>query len=118
VDDDPEFLTVLQTLLDPWGFILTLVTDPQQTWDRLQSCQPDLVILNVNMPLYSGIEICQAIRSDPQFGNLPVLFLTADRDADTIQQLFSAGGDDYVNKPVVGPELIARILNRLARLGP
>jgi CheY-like chemotaxis protein len=118
VDDDPEFLTVLQTLLDPWGFILTLVTDPQQTWDRLQSCQPDLVILNVNMPLYSGIEICQAIRSDPQFANLPVLFLTADRDADTIQQLFSAGGDDYVNKPVVGPELIARILNRLARLGP
>jgi diguanylate cyclase (GGDEF)-like protein len=55
------------------------------------------------------------VRNDPNWSDLPILFLSAHADADTIYRVFSAGADDFVNKPIAGPELIARILNRLDR---
>jgi len=59
--------------------------------------------------------LCQSVRADMRWSGLPILFLTAHTDADTMQQVFAAGGDDYVSKPIVGPELVTRILNRLER---
>jgi diguanylate cyclase (GGDEF)-like protein len=59
--------------------------------------------------------LCQIIRNNPRWAWLPILFLTGQRDAETIQNVFAAGGDDYVSKPVVAPELITRIFNRLER---
>lgn len=115
VDDDPHVQAALRTLLKPWGFKLTALEDPHQFWDTLESCMPDLLILDVEMPQLSGIELCQVVRNEPRWSGLPVLFLTAHTDADTVHQVFACGGDDYVTKPVVGPELVTRILNRLER---
>jgi len=70
--------------------------------------------LDVEMPQLNGIELCQVVRNDPHWSRLPVLFLSAHTDADTLNQVFAAGADDYVSKPIVGPEL-ARIFNRLER---
>ena len=67
------------------------------------------------MPEASGIELCRAIRSDPRWSGLPVVFLTSKKDPETIQQLFLAGADDYVSKPLVGDEMVTRVLNRLER---
>jgi DNA-binding response OmpR family regulator len=74
-----------------------------------------LLILDVEMPELSGIDLCQVVRNDPNWSELPVLFLSAGTDAQTVHEVFTAGADDYVNKPIVGPELIARVLNRLER---
>ncbi|PSB30026.1 response regulator [Stenomitos frigidus] len=115
VDDDPIFLTVLRSMLEPWGMRFTGLDQPLQFWDVLRSTDPDLLILDVDMPQVSGIELCQAVRTDPTWQGLPILFLTAHSDRDTIQQGFAAGADDYVTKPVVGAELITRITNRLDR---
>ncbi len=115
VDDDPQILDVVRTLLEPWGFNLTLLDDPQQFWDTLEQTTPDLLILDVEMPELSGIDLCQVVRNDPRWSELPVLFLSARTDIETIQSVFTVGADDYVSKPIVGPELVARILNRLER---
>lgn len=115
VDDDPVILGGLRPILEPWGMRMTELNDPLRFWDVLQSVTPDLVILDVEMPQLNGIELCQAVRTDPQWQNLPILFLTAHRDIETVQEVFAAGGDDYVVKPVVGAELITRILHRLER---
>ncbi|HEY9832897.1 MAG TPA: response regulator [Stenomitos sp.] len=115
VDDDPQLLDLVRTLLEPWGFNLTLLDDPQQFWDTLEETAPDLLILDVEMPELSGIDLCQVVRNDPRWSELPVLFLSARTDIDTIQAVFTVGADDYVSKPIVGPELVARILNRLER---
>jgi diguanylate cyclase (GGDEF)-like protein len=115
VDDDPQILDVLQTLLQPWGFQLTLISNPQHFWEAMEQTIPDLLILDFEMPDLTGIDLCQVIRNDPRWGNLPILFLSAHTDAATIQQVFTVGADDYVAKPIVGPELISRILNRLER---
>lgn len=115
VDDDPQLLDFLRTLLEPWGFRLTLLDDPQQFWDMLEQSTPDLLILDVEMPNFSGIDLCQVVRNEPRWSELPVLFLSANTDAEIINRVFSAGADDYVSKPIVGSELIARVLNRLER---
>lgn len=115
VDDDALLLDFLRTLLEPWGFTLTLLDDPKQFWDTLEQSAPDLLILDVEMPELNGIDLCQVVRNDQNWSELPVLFLSAHTDAQTLHQVFTAGADDYVSKPIVGPELVARILNRLER---
>jgi diguanylate cyclase (GGDEF)-like protein len=115
VDDDAIFLATLHSMLEPWGIRVTTLEHPLRFWEVLQATQPDLLILDVEMPEINGIELCQALRSDPHWQELPTLFLTARRDAETIQQVFAIGGDDYISKPVVVAELLARIDNRLTR---
>ncbi|MBD2214855.1 response regulator [Nostoc linckia FACHB-104] len=115
VDDDPVILAALRSMLEPWGMRVTALDKPLRFWEVLQSTTPDLLILDVEMPDISGIELCQAVRTDPQWQELPIVFLTAHRDIETVQQVFAVGGDDYVIKPVVGAELLARINHRLER---
>ncbi len=115
VDDDPIFLRLLKAILKPWGLQVTTLKNPLEFWDELQSIRPDLLILDVQMPDVDGIELCRMLRNDSDWAWLPVLFLTGHKDTDTIQQLFAAGADDYISKPVVPPEIITRILNRLER---
>jgi diguanylate cyclase (GGDEF)-like protein len=115
VDDDPQVLDFLRSLLEPWGFKLTLLDEPQQFWSTLEQSNPDLLILDVEMPELSGIDLCQVVRNDSRWNDLPVLFLSAHTDRETVQRVFTSGADDYINKPIVGPELIARVLNRLER---
>ncbi|KAF3886932.1 MULTISPECIES: response regulator [Nostocales] len=115
VDDDPVILATLRSMLEPWGIWMTGLENPLDFWEVLQATNPDLLILDVEMPHLNGIELCQAVRTDLNWQGLPILFLTAHRDLETVQQVFAAGADDYVVKPVVGAELMARITNRLER---
>ncbi|MEG4942469.1 response regulator [Microcoleus sp. F4-D5] len=115
VDDDVHLLAALQVILKPWGFQVTTLDDPEKFWEVLETTCPDLLILDVEMPGYSGIELCLAVRNDLRWSQLPVLFLTAHSESEIVRQMFVAGADDYVNKPIVKPELIARLLNRLER---
>ncbi len=115
VDDDPQTLDILRSLLLPWGFKLTLLDNPQRFWTTLEQSNPDLLILDLEMPELSGIDLCQVVRNDPRWSELPVLFLSTHGDMETVNRVFTAGADDYVSKPILGPELIARVLNRLER---
>ncbi len=115
VDDDPQTLDILRSSLEPWGFKLTLLDNPQCFWTTLEQSNPDFLILELEMPELSGIDLCQVVRNDPRWSELPVLFLSAHRDTETVNRVFTAGADDYVSKPILGPELIARVLNQLER---
>lgn len=115
VDDDPILLQAVRRMLEPWGMRVTTLEDPTRFWEVLNATQPNLLILDVEMPEFSGIELCKAVRTDPRWHDLPTLFLTAHRDAKTVEQVFTAGADDYVAKPILGPELLTRITNRLER---
>ena len=115
VDDDVHLLAALKMILQPWGLQVTTLDEPEKFWEVLETTCPDLLILDVEMPGYSGIELCLAVRNDLRWSKLPVLFLTAHSESETVRQMFVAGADDYVNKPIVEPELIARLLNRLER---
>jgi DNA-binding response OmpR family regulator/HPt (histidine-containing phosphotransfer) domain-containing protein len=116
VDDDPLVLYAITDLLEPWGVQVTVLEQPQQFWQVLNTAMPELLVLDLEMPDFSGIDLCQVVRNDLYWGNLPILVLTARIDADTIYQIFAAGADDFVSKPIVGPDLVTRSISRIERL--
>jgi PAS domain S-box-containing protein len=116
VDDDPQILALLQTLLTPWGLKVITLDDSQKFWTVLEEVKPDLLVLDVEIPHTNGLELCQAIRNNTQWSELPILFLTVHNDAEIVNQVYSLGADDFVSKPIIGPELVTRIINRLERV--
>jgi DNA-binding response OmpR family regulator len=115
VDDDEELLQILPSLLQPWGFQLTTLNDPRQFWEVLQAVNPDLLVLDIEMPHLSGIELCKVLRTHPYWCKLPVLFLTVHQDTAISTEAFASGASDFINKPVIPQQLAHRIINRLAR---
>ncbi|MBD0389616.1 MAG: response regulator, partial [Nostoc sp. C3-bin3] len=116
VDDDPQIQALLQTLLSPWGLKAIALENPRQLWETLEAVAPDMLILDIELPYTNGIELCKLVRNDSPWSELPILFLTVHSDAEMVNQVFSVGADDFVSKPIVGPELVTRIVNRLERL--
>ena len=115
VDDDVDLLRVLPSLLKPWKFQLTTLDDPRQFWEVLQVIDPHLLMLDIDMPHISGIELCQVLRNHSYWRKLPVLFLSVHRDMELREQALTSGADDFINKPVVAKQLAVRILNCLQR---
>jgi diguanylate cyclase (GGDEF)-like protein len=116
VDDDESILRILKLLLEPWGLKVITLSDPHRFLKMLEANVPDLLILDIELPDISGIELCQVVRNDLRWSHLPILFLTAHNDSTSINDVFRFGADDFVSKPVVGPELVTRIINRLERM--
>lgn len=114
LDDDRETLERLERVLTRRGMKVHGVVDAAGFWSAL-GLAPDVVILGLETPGLDAMDLCRALRSHPRWTTLPVLLLTRRSDPASIQTIFSAGADDYVMKPVVGPELVARLENRLAR---
>lgn len=116
VDDDPILLDALKDLLQSSDVSVMVLDAPSKLLYAVEEFQPDLVMLDVTMPAVNGIDLCRVLRADSRWNDLPILFLTARTDPETVRSLFEAGADDYVSKPLVGPELVARIMNRLDRV--
>lgn len=116
VDDDPTTLAALDYLLTPWGVEVTGLSHPERFQEVLSITHPDLLILDLYLPSSSSVDFCQRVRQDSRWGDLPILVVTAHTDTASIQQVFAAGADDFVGKPIVGPELVTRVISRLERL--
>ncbi|HEY9227802.1 MAG TPA: diguanylate cyclase [Gemmatimonadaceae bacterium] len=115
VDDDLNVLSSVREALLPLEARVVTVTDPTTILPVLGETAPDLVVLDVDMPQFDGIELCRVLRNDPRWAAVPVLFLTTHTDADVVTRMFESGADDFVAKPIVGSELVTRVRNRLER---
>jgi DNA-binding response OmpR family regulator len=115
VDDDPQTLTVIQQTLEQLGLTLKTLEDPRYFWDTLTEFSPDLLILDVEMPYISGIELCQIVRSDPYWKFLPVMFMVDNLSADIVEQIFAIGADDCLIKTTNNSQIITRMLKRLTQ---
>jgi two-component system, OmpR family, response regulator len=115
IDDDDVLLNGLAEFLRSQQINLVPLSNLDEVWTMLQTVQPDLILLDVEMPQMNGLDLCQEIRQHPQWHWLPIIFLTAHQDGATQLRGFQTGADDYLNKPVVPAELATRIQNRVAR---
>ena len=106
VEDDPNIRELLQLYLEKDGYAVTLAADGGQGLDKFRAIKPDLVLLDVMMPVMDGWAVCRAIRADSQ---TPIIMLTAKGETDDKVTGLKAGADDYVTKPFEMKELLARI---------
>ncbi|PZU96131.1 MAG: protein RcaC [Pseudanabaena sp.] len=116
VDDDPNILEILRRSLENLDIEVITLQNPLQFWQVLESTAPDLLILDLIMPECSGLDLCRAVRTSSLWHDLKIVFLSAHSDRETIRQLFIAGADDYLSKPVTESDLYTRILSRLERI--
>ncbi len=113
VDDEQLVTRGLSSLLSRRGLVVTALNDPLKFWSVIEEAKPNLVLLDLEMPKMSGVELCRVIRNDRRWSELPVIFLSGHTDQASVHRVFSAGADDYVGKPFVPAELMMRIESRL-----
>ena len=114
VDDTPETLGLLTDTLDHAGFTVLIATDGESALELLDQITPDLVLMDAMMPGMNGFESCRRLKQEKLLANLPVIFLTGLSESEHVIEGLAAGGVDYVTKPIVVDELLARIRVHLA----
>ena len=114
VEDDRNIQELLQLYLEKEGYAVTVASDGGQGLAKFRAIKPDLVLLDVMMPVMDGWAVCKAIRADSQ---TPIIMLTAKGETDDKVTGLKSGADDYVTKPFEMKELLARVEAVLRRTG-
>lgn len=113
VDDTPANLKLLHGILSVSGYTVYSAEDGQQALDGAVAYQPDLILLDIQMPDIDGYDVCLKLKENPQTHDIPVIFISALSDTDEIVRGFNVGGVDYVTKPFRLKEVLARVANQL-----
>src|SRR5580692_9556989 len=114
VDDSPETLRLLTDALDGAGMTVMVAMDGAAALRIVEQITPDIVLLDAMMPGMDGFETCRRLKRDAGLSNVPVIFMTGLAETEHIVSGLEAGGVDYVTKPIVIEEMLARIRVHLA----
>ncbi len=109
VDDKLENIQVLGTMLKEQGYQINVAQNGKQALESVKGMIPDLILLDIMMPIMDGFEVCQKLKSDAQSQSIPIIFLTAKTETETIVKGFDLGAVDYVTKPFNKKELLVRV---------
>jgi DNA-binding response OmpR family regulator len=109
VEDEPDIAEGLQARLALEGFEVIIAGDGKVGVEKARSNKPDLIIMDVMLPLINGYEACKLIKQDKGTKDIPVLFLTALPRVDDAEAAFQAGGNDFLNKPFTDQRLLHKV---------
>jgi len=109
VEDEPDIAEGLQARLVLEGYEVILANEGKMGVEKARAEKPDLVIMDVMLPLVNGYEACKLIKQNKDTRHIPVLFLTALPRVDDTEAAFKAGGDDFLNKPFTDERLLQKI---------
>src|SRR3989338_5635140 len=117
IDDDTKICNLLGDILLENAFKVGLAHTTEEAWEKLAMETPDLILLDVEVPMKGGLEFCRELKSKELTQNIPIIFLTVrDQEIDKVSAL-NLGGDDFITKPFRPKELAARIRVVLRRYG-
>src|ERR1700731_3313245 len=114
IDDSPETLRLLTDALDSAGMTVMVAMDGAAAMRIVEQITPDIILLDAVMPGMDGFETCRRLKRDAGLSNVPVIFMTGLAETEHIVSGLEAGGVDYVTKPIVIEEMLARIRVHLA----
>jgi two-component system sensor histidine kinase/response regulator len=114
VDDQPANLQIVGAVLGNLGCEIIPASDGATALKRVALRMPDLILLDLLMPGMSGCEVCVQLKENPEWKDIPVIFLSAADDKDLIVRALDSGGVDYITKPFNQAELISRVRTQLA----
>jgi putative two-component system response regulator len=113
IDDSQDVLSLVNDLLRPY-YRLKAAIHPQRGIDLAAAApRPDVILLDIVMPEFDGLEVCRRLKADPQTREIPIIFLTARNNEGDEREGFEAGAVDYIAKPISGPILLARVKNHI-----
>lgn len=114
VDDDCDMAKILSRILELEGFSVSVASAGEEALVLIESDTPDLIILDIMMPGLDGYQVLNLVRNR---WDTPIIMLTADAHTPSVCRALSAGADDYMRKPFLTRELVARIKAKLRRTG-
>lgn len=109
VDDIPANIQILGNILSTENFQIAYAQSGQQALAVVKHQKLDLILLDIMMPYMDGFEVCRTLRSQKETAEIPIIFLTAKADMESIIKGFEVGGQDYITKPFNAAELLARV---------
>ena len=114
VEDNPDEAQIVRMILEPEGYEVTLAADGQEGLEKMRALKPDLIILDVMMPVLSGFAMCAQLRQEPQYQGIPVILLTAvaQHVRDTkypLDGILRADVEEYLEKPIDPAALVATV---------
>ncbi len=113
VDDTLKNIQVLGNILRDKGYSISVATSGKQSLGLVKTEEPDLILLDIQMPEMDGFEVCEILKSNPDTKNIPVIFLTAVVDPEKIVHGFELGAVDYIMKPFNTAELAVRVATQI-----
>ncbi len=116
MDDELEIAQYHSLILENAGMIVQIVLQPKTILEAVKSFNPDLVLMDMYMPSYSGREVAALIRQIPEFLSLPIIFLSGETDKTKQFSAMTVGVEGFLTKPVVGTELVNSVLLRAERM--
>lgn len=112
-DDEPLLTELLEYRLAARNYRPVVAHDGREALSRLEECQPDAVVLDAMMPVHDGFEVLRRIRASNKHAAIPVIMLTARRGEKDILEALEIGANDYLVKPFMPEELLARLARLL-----
>jgi len=109
VDDSATVPMMERMILATERFQIVTASNGEEAQERARSEQPDLILMDVVMPRVNGIQACKALRQDPSTKHIPIILVTTRGEAETMEQGYESGCNDYVTKPVNSAELLSKI---------
>lgn len=109
VDDDVTITNLMQMLVSMEGHQPTAVNDSLKAIETAHSINPDLITLDLMMPDLTGFELCELLRNDPKFANIPIVIVSAKDDLESKEKAKRVGATDYITKPFGMDEFIGKI---------
>jgi len=109
IDDDPAMLDFFTQRLSPEGFTVSTAASAQDGINRALIHHPDLILLDLRMPIRDGVTVCKAIRANPKTQHIPIIVVTGALSPAQLGEAMTAGADDFVSKPVDLTDLLIRI---------
>lgn len=109
VDDEPFNVEVLEQALDGTDYQVVTAANGKEAWEIIQSEEPDLVLLDLMMPVMDGFAVLSKVKDDPMLRNIPIIIVSAEHDSKSVVRGIKQGAEDYLTKPVNTSQFIQKV---------
>ena len=109
VDDEPDVVLVIRGRLTTWGYRVVTATNGQEALDAMNKQAPDLILMDLKMPVMDGSEVCRRLKTDPRFSHIPIILITSSSPKTATEEYLDIQADDCVIKPFEPKELLEKV---------
>lgn len=113
VDDEPFNVEVLEQALDDTDYQVITAANGQEGWEKIQSEQPDLILLDLMMPIMDGFAVLAKVKEDSMLRDIPIIIVSAEQDSKSVVKGIKQGAEDYLTKPINTAQFVQKVMEYL-----